>query len=147
MEAESLKNGGDLEIEDFDDVADNDPGKYRIDNVIKSMVARLELHNTLAPIQEYGRHQVRATQKKKAKERATTNEDSNIQQEAKEANFNDQYYDLDDDFIDDDEIVIQQQEIGVDLPINETLIYSDNQTLGEGKNDLSASSRTKKMLR
>jgi hypothetical protein len=67
QEAESLKNGAvaDLDLEDIDDVADNDPGKYRIDNVIKSMVARLELHNTLAPIQEYGRHQVRATQKKK----------------------------------------------------------------------------------
>jgi hypothetical protein len=43
-------------------------------------------------------------------------------------------------------MVIQQQEIGVDLPLGDTLIYSDNQTLGND-NDLSASSRTKKMLR
>lgn len=46
-------------------------------------------------------------------------------------NFNDQYYDLDDDFIDDDDIVIGQQEIGQDLHVNDTLIYSDDLTQQE----------------
>ena len=31
-------------------------GGHRFENMIKSMLARLELHNSLAPIQEYGRH-------------------------------------------------------------------------------------------
>ena len=31
-------------------------GKHRYDTLIKTMIARLEYNNTLAPVQEYGRH-------------------------------------------------------------------------------------------
>lgn len=31
-------------------------GGHRFENLIKSMLARLELNNSLAPIQQYGRH-------------------------------------------------------------------------------------------
>ena len=35
-------------------------GRNRFDNLIKSLIARIEFTNTLAPIQEYGRHQKKA---------------------------------------------------------------------------------------
>lgn len=44
----------------------NAGGGHRFENLIKSMLARLELNNSLAPIQQYGRHQRRANSKKKA---------------------------------------------------------------------------------
>jgi len=40
-------------------------GKYRFDQLIKTMIARIEYNNTLAPVQEYGRHQTKAMKKKK----------------------------------------------------------------------------------
>ena len=43
-------------------------GGYRFENMIKSMLARLELNNSLAPIQEYGRHQKKAGKLKKKAE-------------------------------------------------------------------------------
>ena len=57
---------GDLELEDnADDANQCDAGQFRFENVLKSMVARLELYNGLAPIQEYARHQTKATKKRK----------------------------------------------------------------------------------
>lgn len=42
---------GDLELEDnADDANQCDAGQFRFENVLKSMVARLELYNGLAPI-------------------------------------------------------------------------------------------------
>lgn len=35
---------------------EHDLGRFKFQNVLKSMVARLELYDGLAPIQEYGRH-------------------------------------------------------------------------------------------
>jgi len=42
-------------------------------------------------------------------------------------NFNDQYYDLDDDFIDDGQMfgVVGQDEMAADLHIGDTHIYSE----------------------
>lgn len=40
-------------------------GCHRFENLIKSMLARLELHNSLAPIQQYGRHQRKAANNRK----------------------------------------------------------------------------------
>ena len=40
-------------------------GKNRFDNLLKSLIARIEFNNTLAPITDYGRHQKRAANKKK----------------------------------------------------------------------------------
>ena len=40
-------------------------GKNRFDTLIKSLIARIEFNNTLAPIQEYGRHQKKAANNKK----------------------------------------------------------------------------------
>lgn len=48
--------GAECEIEEMEDPNDCDAGRFKFDNVLKSMVARLELYNGLAPIQEYGRH-------------------------------------------------------------------------------------------
>lgn len=43
--------------EDFSEVQNAGVGGgHRFENLIKSMLARLELHNSLAPIQQYGRH-------------------------------------------------------------------------------------------
>ena len=45
-------------------------GGHRFENLIKSMLARLELNGSLAPIQQYGRHQRRANNRKKAQGQA-----------------------------------------------------------------------------
>lgn len=47
---------GDDDLEGLEEPSDLNPGRFRFDNVIKSMVARLEMYNGLAPLQEYGRH-------------------------------------------------------------------------------------------
>ena len=42
--------------EKMDENNEHDLGRFKFQNVLKSMVARLELYDGLAPIQEYGRH-------------------------------------------------------------------------------------------
>jgi hypothetical protein len=42
-------------------------GKNRFDTLLKSLIARIEFNNTLAPIQEYGRHHQKAAHKLKQK--------------------------------------------------------------------------------
>lgn len=48
-------DGEDLCLDDIED-PENQEGVHRFDHMIKSMMARLEIYNSLAPIQEYGRH-------------------------------------------------------------------------------------------
>ncbi len=80
--------------------------------MIKSMLARLEIYNSLAPIQDYGRHQTknsRIPKKKGPEPTAATAQDiegsTSGQPDGKGGkDFNEQFYDLDDDFIDDGEL-------------------------------------------
>lgn len=56
------------EGEDLQDIEESEalaPGQNRFGNLLKSMMARLEMYNSLAPIQEYGRHQLKSGPKKK----------------------------------------------------------------------------------
>lgn len=80
-------------------------GKHRFDNLIKTMIARIEYNNTLAPVQEYGRHQTRALKKKKKvkqeNEEAEGVEDPTKVKGKRARDFDDKFYDLDDEFIDD----------------------------------------------
>lgn len=80
-------------------------GKHRFDNLIKTMIARIEYNNTLAPVQEYGRHQTRALKKKKKvkqeNEEAEGVEDPTKAKGKRARDFDDKFYDLDDEFIDD----------------------------------------------
>jgi hypothetical protein len=46
----------DDDLEGIDEPSEYCTGRFKFENVLKSMVARLELYNGLAPIQEYGRH-------------------------------------------------------------------------------------------
>ena len=46
----------DDDLEGIDEPSEYCAGRFKFENVLKSMVARLELYNGLAPIQEYGRH-------------------------------------------------------------------------------------------
>jgi len=48
---------------------------------------------------------------------------------AQPVNFNDQYYDLDDDFIDDDNE--GADEMVADIQVNDTVIYSELSALNE----------------
>jgi hypothetical protein len=54
----------DSAVSGFDDAdsggAMQTAGKNRFDNLIKSLIARIEFNNTLAPIQDYGRHHKKA---------------------------------------------------------------------------------------
>ena len=73
------------------------------------MMARLEMYNSLAPIQEYGRHQTKTSVRKKKAEAAKKAaieaiSEKNESKEKDDANFDDKFYDLDDGFIDDGEI-------------------------------------------
>ena len=62
---------GDSAVSGFDDgesgVQHQAMGGGRFDNLIKSLIARIEFNNTLAPIQDYGRHQKKAAQINKNK--------------------------------------------------------------------------------
>ena len=62
-EAKGDKDGED--ISGGEEPSCDNAGGHRFENMIKSMLARLELNNSLAPIQEYGRHQKRAGKIKK----------------------------------------------------------------------------------
>lgn len=48
-----------------EDASEVNVGGHRFENLIKSMLARLELNNSLAPIEQYGRHQKKANNRKK----------------------------------------------------------------------------------
>lgn len=66
------------------------------------MIARIEFNNTLAPVQEYGRHQTRALKKKKGKGKGAVEEKEEEGPKGKnKKDFDDRFYDLDDNFIDD----------------------------------------------
>lgn len=58
----------DDDLEGLDEPSEYCAGRFKFENVLKSMVARLELNNCLAPIQEYGRHQTQAIKKRKVKD-------------------------------------------------------------------------------
>jgi hypothetical protein len=67
------KDGIDLEDEDLsheNHAFAPASGKHKFDMMLKSMLARLEFTNSLAPIEDYGRHQTRMTHKKKKKKPA-----------------------------------------------------------------------------
>jgi hypothetical protein len=44
-------------------------GKNRFDTLLKSLIARIEFNNTLAPITEYGRHNKKAAANNKLKKK------------------------------------------------------------------------------
>ena len=75
-------------------------GKYRFDQLIKTMIARIEYNNTLAPVQEYGRHQTKALKKRKGKSLESLDVPSAAKKGGKK-DYDDRFYDLDDNFIDD----------------------------------------------
>lgn len=102
------------------------PGKTRFDVLIKSMIARIEFDNCLAPIQEYGRHQQKVANKKKKKKKpvltvalppssiAHANKDPQSPSDPG-ARYDDNFYDLDDGFIDDDDLDINQDEMVTEM--------------------------------
>lgn len=90
-------------------------GKHRFDTLLKTMIARIEYNNTLAPVQEYGRHQMQAKKKKKGKGTANGEENQKVIEDKDDGenegkpgkgnnHFDDRYYDLDDNFIDDGDL-------------------------------------------
>ena len=90
-------------------------GKHRFDTLIKTMIARIEYNNTLAPVQEYGRHQTQAKKKKKGKGPSNGEENQKVIEDNEDgekepkpgkgnSHYDDRYYDLDDNFIDDGEL-------------------------------------------
>lgn len=97
-------NGEELSVMDNDEsYQDQLNGKYRFDQLIKTMIARIEYNNTLAPVQEYGRHQTKAAKKKKGK-KEEPNADPAAPPKQGKKDFDERFYDLDDNFIDDDEM-------------------------------------------
>ena len=112
-------------------------GGHRFENLIKSMLARLELNNSLAPIQQYGRHQRRANNRKKGQVNAKKKQQAeggaggpedpqttadggagNSGEKSEAMQFDDKFYDLDDGWIGDDDVGLNDDNV-VDF-INES---------------------------
>jgi len=74
--------------------------------MLKSMLARLEFCNSLAPIEDYGRHQAKMANKKKKKKKVLQPMEAsgNAVEESAGPKYDDNFYDLDDNFIDDAEL-------------------------------------------
>lgn len=133
VDAQKARDKG---IVDGEDLADEDDhsepfanvGGHRFENLIKSMLARIEIKGNLAPIQEYGRHQTAAAKKRKdnkknkAKDPAEGEPNPNESSDNKPL-YDDKYYDLDDGFIDDDEIV-EDEGFGAELGEGASNFYS-----------------------
>jgi hypothetical protein len=69
-DAQKVKDKANMEGEDLADdeehsEAFSNVGGHRFENLLKSMMARIEIKGNLAPIQEYGRHQTAAAKKRK----------------------------------------------------------------------------------
>lgn len=115
---QKARDKGNVEGEDLEDDPDyseagafNNVGGHRFENLIKSMLARIEIKGNLAPIQEYGRHQTAAAKKRKDNKKKQNKEPGEGEVQPAEPSekdknlYDDKYYDLDDGFIDDNEIV------------------------------------------
>lgn len=92
-------------------------GKYRFDQLIKTMIARIEYNNTLAPVQEYGRHQTKALKNKKkgkTEDASAPGEPANPATKKGKKDFDDRFYDLDDNFIDDGDMEDEYGANGLD---------------------------------
>ena len=111
-DAEEGDGMGDSAVSGFGE-EESMPGKNRFDVLLKSLIARIEFNNTLAPIQEYGRHQVKAAniKKKNKKKPEPTSETSEIPG----AKFDENYYDLDDEFIDDGDLDMANEDEEMEL--------------------------------
>lgn len=109
---------GESALSDHEDSGLPTQGKNRFDTLLKTLIARIEFNNTLAPIQEYGRHQQKAANKKKNKKKQLGgNEASETPSVDK---YDDNYYDLDDEFINDEEVEMLEQD--------DDLLYGDGET-------------------
>lgn len=94
---------GDYIVEDNSSIPMS--GKNKFDVLLKSMIARIEFNNCLAPVQNYGRHQQKgAAKKKKTKKVVVPGAEHELDPNSESAKLDDNFYDLDDDFIDDDDI-------------------------------------------
>ena len=115
------KPAADLEGEDlsqYEESSFNNPttGKNKFEMMLKSMIARLEFCNYLAPKEDYGRHQSRmANKKKKAKK---VNKDNAVVEKSEselEMKYDDNYYDLDDEFIDDNDVLECEDDFATEM--------------------------------
>eukprot|EP00350_Pseudokeronopsis_sp_OXSARD2_P012715 CAMPEP_0170549968 /NCGR_PEP_ID=MMETSP0211-20121228/8041_1 /TAXON_ID=311385 /ORGANISM="Pseudokeronopsis sp., Strain OXSARD2" /LENGTH=178 /DNA_ID=CAMNT_0010856227 /DNA_START=558 /DNA_END=1094 /DNA_ORIENTATION=+ len=77
-------------------------GVNTYNSLIKSLIARIENDDMLAPLQEIGRHQSKLNlKKKKKKAKEQTEQPEGAPHQIK---YDDNFYDLDDDFIDDGDL-------------------------------------------
>eukprot|EP00347_Sterkiella_histriomuscorum_P010288 403376879 len=116
-------NGSELDDDDEGSIMEDSSvllancGKSKYETMLKSMIARIEFNNSLAPIQEYGRHQQRgANKKKKNKKKKKEGEHGMIQdgdsaEDVDGKKYQDNFYDLDDEFIDDNDLEINHDEM------------------------------------
>lgn len=102
------------------------------------MLARLEIYNSLAPIQDYGRHQTKAQRKQKKKEKEVTMqvEGSENKDKADKEQLDDKFYDLDDEFIDDGDLIGEQVILEPDVFLAESdMMMSEPGTLTNRQNE------------
>ena len=106
---EMSNEADDVDIDD--DPSDCQIGRNNRPNMLTGMITKLETTGALARVQEYGRHQQKgAKQKKKANKKKPGDPDQH--DDSNDANWkkDEKYYDLDDSFIDDEDLHDNQGE-------------------------------------
>jgi len=93
-------------------------GKKTYDMLLKSLIARIEFNNCLAPIQEYGRHQKKGAGKRKKLKKQGEGEEL--------VKYDDNFYDLDDEFIDDGDLEFNHEEMVSEYMYSQS-VEPDNQ--------------------
>ena len=81
-------------------------GRHKYTSLLKSLIQRIEFHNVLAPKHHYGRHRQKGLKKKKKNtiKGKSTNEEGAVGDEGSEYVVDENYYDLDDGWIDDGDL-------------------------------------------
>lgn len=128
--------GEDLEGDNDDSYPGHMNGKHRFDQLIKTMIARIEYNNTLAPVQEYGRHQTKALKKRKGK---VENDQAQLpKKKGGKKDYDDRFYDLDDNFIDDGDIEDQYGANGLHDQMMNDDFFNDEHTSFTGNGEKSS---------
>lgn len=91
------------EHESDEDLGEEEYLNNRHGSIIQSLLQRIEANGQLEPVNNYGRHQGKNVKRKKKKKDESANPQANANTEKDKA-FDEDFYDLDDDFIDDGDV-------------------------------------------
>jgi len=91
-------------LDDDSEAVQDTRGKHKFNNLLKDLMQRIEFGGGLAPVEDYGRHMQKMLKKKRKKAAASGAEGGDVEMQNEQVQ-DENYYDLDDNFIDDGEII------------------------------------------